>query len=158
MTFIIIVSFLKSNDPAMKSSQAVTKLLPLMIGYFSLSVPSGLSLYWWGAASSFVYFGGYSFNFPLCFSISLLKCDFAGWPITFWAQHSKYGFKNMVVPKIQWRSSLIWSRRKTKLKKLTSLSHNRQFRSLFQNWKYQERRMVKKWPRKGPNLAKGVTK
>lgn len=38
--------FLKSNDPAMKSSQAVTKLLPLMIGYFALSVPSGLSLYW----------------------------------------------------------------------------------------------------------------
>ncbi|ESQ34163.1 hypothetical protein EUTSA_v10007427mg [Eutrema salsugineum] len=36
----------QSNDPAMKSSQAVTKFLPLMIGYFSLSVPSGLSLYW----------------------------------------------------------------------------------------------------------------
>ncbi|KAG8641685.1 hypothetical protein MANES_12G018900v8 [Manihot esculenta] len=36
----------QSNDPNMKSSQAVTKLLPLMIGYFSLSVPSGLSLYW----------------------------------------------------------------------------------------------------------------
>ncbi|CAN6872894.1 unnamed protein product [Brassica oleracea] len=36
----------QSNDPAMKSSQAVTKLLPLMIGYFALSVPSGLSLYW----------------------------------------------------------------------------------------------------------------
>ncbi|CAF2160759.1 hypothetical protein HID58_025687 [Brassica napus] len=36
----------QSNDPAMKSSQAVTKFLPLMIGYFALSVPSGLSLYW----------------------------------------------------------------------------------------------------------------
>ncbi|EPS57477.1 hypothetical protein M569_17340, partial [Genlisea aurea] len=36
----------QSNDPSMKSSQAITKLLPLMIGYFSLSVPSGLSLYW----------------------------------------------------------------------------------------------------------------
>ncbi|KAJ4710950.1 Inner membrane ALBINO3-like protein 1, chloroplastic [Melia azedarach] len=36
----------QSNDPNMKSSQAVTKFLPLMIGYFSLSVPSGLSLYW----------------------------------------------------------------------------------------------------------------
>ncbi|CAN8291281.1 unnamed protein product [Cochlearia groenlandica] len=35
----------QSNDPV-KSSQAVTKLLPLMIGYFALSVPSGLSLYW----------------------------------------------------------------------------------------------------------------
>ncbi|KAK7312021.1 hypothetical protein RJT34_10563 [Clitoria ternatea] len=34
------------NDPDMKSSQALTKLLPLMIGYFALSVPSGLSLYW----------------------------------------------------------------------------------------------------------------
>ncbi|XP_039122343.1 ALBINO3-like protein 1, chloroplastic [Dioscorea cayenensis subsp. rotundata] len=34
------------NDPSQKSAQAVTKLLPLMIGYFALSVPSGLSLYW----------------------------------------------------------------------------------------------------------------
>lgn len=34
------------NDPSQKSTQAVTKLLPLMIGYFALSVPSGLSLYW----------------------------------------------------------------------------------------------------------------
>ncbi|XP_028772238.1 ALBINO3-like protein 1, chloroplastic [Neltuma alba] len=34
------------NDPSMKSSQALTKFLPLMIGYFALSVPSGLSLYW----------------------------------------------------------------------------------------------------------------
>ncbi|KAG6426751.1 hypothetical protein SASPL_110984 [Salvia splendens] len=36
----------QSNDPNVKSSQAITKLLPLMIGYFALSVPSGLSLYW----------------------------------------------------------------------------------------------------------------
>ncbi|KAB1202560.1 ALBINO3-like protein 1, chloroplastic [Morella rubra] len=36
----------QSNDPNMKSSQAITKFLPLMIGYFALSVPSGLSLYW----------------------------------------------------------------------------------------------------------------
>lgn len=36
----------QSNDPNLKSSQAITKLLPLMIGYFALSVPSGLSLYW----------------------------------------------------------------------------------------------------------------
>ncbi|XP_041012138.1 ALBINO3-like protein 1, chloroplastic [Juglans microcarpa x Juglans regia] len=36
----------QSNDPSMKSSQTITKLLPLMIGYFALSVPSGLSLYW----------------------------------------------------------------------------------------------------------------
>ncbi|GFZ00028.1 OxaA/YidC-like membrane insertion protein [Actinidia rufa] len=36
----------QANDPSMKSSQAITKFLPLMIGYFSLSVPSGLSLYW----------------------------------------------------------------------------------------------------------------
>ncbi|KAL6186413.1 hypothetical protein ACLB2K_042533 [Fragaria x ananassa] len=36
----------QTNDPNMKSSQAITKFLPLMIGYFSLSVPSGLSLYW----------------------------------------------------------------------------------------------------------------
>ncbi|BFG16261.1 hypothetical protein CerSpe_025350 [Prunus speciosa] len=36
----------QSNDPNMKSSQVITKFLPLMIGYFALSVPSGLSLYW----------------------------------------------------------------------------------------------------------------
>jgi len=30
----------------MKSSQVLTKFLPLMIGYFALSIPSGLSLYW----------------------------------------------------------------------------------------------------------------
>ncbi|ONK71206.1 uncharacterized protein A4U43_C04F5980 [Asparagus officinalis] len=36
----------QSNDPNQQSAQAVTKLLPLMIGYFALSVPSGLSLYW----------------------------------------------------------------------------------------------------------------
>ncbi|KAJ4894671.1 hypothetical protein Rs2_21465 [Raphanus sativus] len=35
----------QSDHPAMKTSQAVTKFLPLMIGYFALSVPSGLSLY-----------------------------------------------------------------------------------------------------------------
>ncbi|KAJ0972466.1 hypothetical protein J5N97_020425 [Dioscorea zingiberensis] len=36
----------QGSDPSQRSSQAVTKLLPLMIGYFALSVPSGLSLYW----------------------------------------------------------------------------------------------------------------
>ncbi|GAV59799.1 60KD_IMP domain-containing protein [Cephalotus follicularis] len=36
----------QNNDPNMKSSQVLTKVLPLMIGYFALSVPSGLSLYW----------------------------------------------------------------------------------------------------------------
>ncbi|CAM8984200.1 unnamed protein product [Rhodiola kirilowii] len=36
----------QSNDPNVKTSQAITKFLPLMIGYFALSVPSGLSLYW----------------------------------------------------------------------------------------------------------------
>lgn len=36
----------QSNDPNLKNSQAITKFLPLMIGYFALSVPSGLSLYW----------------------------------------------------------------------------------------------------------------
>lgn len=34
------------DDPSLKSSQVLTKILPLMIGYFALSVPSGLSLYW----------------------------------------------------------------------------------------------------------------
>ncbi|KAI4336644.1 hypothetical protein L6164_015144 [Bauhinia variegata] len=41
-----IMQSTQANDPNMKSSQALTKLLPLMIGYFALSVPSGLSLYW----------------------------------------------------------------------------------------------------------------
>ncbi|KAK2999513.1 hypothetical protein RJ639_023279, partial [Escallonia herrerae] len=36
----------QSDDPNLRSSQAITKFLPLMIGYFALSVPSGLSLYW----------------------------------------------------------------------------------------------------------------
>ncbi|XP_015894550.3 ALBINO3-like protein 1, chloroplastic [Ziziphus jujuba] len=36
----------QSDDPNMKNSQVLTKFLPLMIGYFALSVPSGLSLYW----------------------------------------------------------------------------------------------------------------
>ncbi|XP_071690941.1 ALBINO3-like protein 1, chloroplastic [Rutidosis leptorrhynchoides] len=36
----------QSDDPNMKTSQTITKFLPLMIGYFALSVPSGLSLYW----------------------------------------------------------------------------------------------------------------
>eukprot|EP00262_Sarcandra_glabra_P003574 TRINITY_DN1431_c0_g1_i1.p1 TRINITY_DN1431_c0_g1~~TRINITY_DN1431_c0_g1_i1.p1 ORF type:complete len:540 (+),score=95.07 TRINITY_DN1431_c0_g1_i1:110-1729(+) len=36
----------QGNDPSEKGSQVLTKVLPLMIGYFALSVPSGLSLYW----------------------------------------------------------------------------------------------------------------
>ncbi|KAG0494084.1 hypothetical protein HPP92_005078 [Vanilla planifolia] len=36
----------QGNNPNEKNSQAVLNFLPLMIGYFSLSVPSGLSLYW----------------------------------------------------------------------------------------------------------------
>eukprot|EP00798_Chlamydomonas_sp_ICE-L_P004415 gene4415-14543_t len=34
------------NDPNAKNSQALVALLPLMIGWFSLNVPSGLSLYY----------------------------------------------------------------------------------------------------------------
>ncbi|MCL7035552.1 hypothetical protein MKW94_004416 [Papaver nudicaule] len=36
----------QTDDPNLKGSQVLTKFLPLMIGYFALSVPSGLSLYW----------------------------------------------------------------------------------------------------------------
>lgn len=36
----------QANDPSQKNTQAILKFLPLMIGYFSLSVPSGLGLYW----------------------------------------------------------------------------------------------------------------
>eukprot|EP00271_Cylindrocystis_brebissonii_P015696 TRINITY_DN38671_c0_g1_i1.p1 TRINITY_DN38671_c0_g1~~TRINITY_DN38671_c0_g1_i1.p1 ORF type:complete len:565 (+),score=144.78 TRINITY_DN38671_c0_g1_i1:153-1847(+) len=35
-----------TTDPAQQQTQAILKFLPLLIGYFSLSVPSGLSLYW----------------------------------------------------------------------------------------------------------------
>lgn len=42
----VYISYFQSDDPNMKTSQAITKFLPLMIGYFALSVPSGLSLYW----------------------------------------------------------------------------------------------------------------
>ncbi|XP_002982453.2 inner membrane protein PPF-1, chloroplastic [Selaginella moellendorffii] len=34
------------TDPSQKNTQLILKFLPLMIGYFALSVPSGLSLYW----------------------------------------------------------------------------------------------------------------
>ena len=36
----------KSDDPAQAQTQAILKFLPLMIGWFSLNVPSGLGLYW----------------------------------------------------------------------------------------------------------------
>ncbi|GIL68424.1 hypothetical protein Vafri_21704 [Volvox africanus] len=42
----IISSSQQSNDPAQQQSQAILKFLPLMIGWFSLNVPSGLTLYW----------------------------------------------------------------------------------------------------------------
>ncbi|KAJ8758880.1 hypothetical protein K2173_002659 [Erythroxylum novogranatense] len=42
----IMQSSQSNDDPAVKNSQVITKFLPLLIGYFALSVPSGLSLYW----------------------------------------------------------------------------------------------------------------
>lgn len=44
----IVFSFFirQTDDPSQKNSLLVLKFLPLMIGYFSLSVPSGLSIYW----------------------------------------------------------------------------------------------------------------
>ncbi|XP_068668812.1 inner membrane protein PPF-1, chloroplastic [Aristolochia californica] len=36
----------QTNDPTQKNTLLIFKFLPLMIGYFSLSVPSGLSIYW----------------------------------------------------------------------------------------------------------------
>ena len=35
-----------SDDPQMQQSQRILKYLPLMIGYFSLSVPASLTIYW----------------------------------------------------------------------------------------------------------------
>ncbi|OIW05761.1 hypothetical protein TanjilG_23547 [Lupinus angustifolius] len=36
----------QTNDPNQKNTLLIVKFLPLMIGYFSLSVPSGLTIYW----------------------------------------------------------------------------------------------------------------
>jgi YidC/Oxa1 family membrane protein insertase len=36
----------QSDDPAQKQTQAILGFLPFMIGWFSLNVPSGLTLYW----------------------------------------------------------------------------------------------------------------
>jgi YidC/Oxa1 family membrane protein insertase len=35
-----------SDDPTIQQSQRILKYLPLLIGYFSLSVPAGLGVYW----------------------------------------------------------------------------------------------------------------
>lgn len=36
----------KSDDPAQQQSNAILKVLPFMIGWFSLSVPAALCVYW----------------------------------------------------------------------------------------------------------------
>ncbi|VFQ98187.1 unnamed protein product [Cuscuta campestris] len=36
----------QTDDPTQKNTLLIFKFLPLMIGYFSLSVPSGLTIYW----------------------------------------------------------------------------------------------------------------
>lgn len=36
----------QSKDPSQQQTQAVLKFIPFMIGWFSLNVPSGLTLYW----------------------------------------------------------------------------------------------------------------
>eukprot|EP00803_Ostreobium_quekettii_P006574 evm.model.scf_1381.2 EVM.evm.TU.scf_1381.2 scf_1381:11340-23080(+) len=36
----------KNTDPSQQGAQALLKFLPLMLGWFSLNVPSGLTLYW----------------------------------------------------------------------------------------------------------------
>lgn len=41
-----IISPQQSTDPSQKQANAILQFLPLMIGYFSLNVPSGLTLYW----------------------------------------------------------------------------------------------------------------
>lgn len=41
-----IISPQSNNDPSQQSAQTILKFLPLMIGWFSLNVPSGLTLYW----------------------------------------------------------------------------------------------------------------
>lgn len=41
-----IISPPQSTDPSQQQTQNILKFIPLMIGYFSLNVPSGLTLYW----------------------------------------------------------------------------------------------------------------
>jgi len=41
-----IISPQQSDDPSQKQAQAILQFLPLMLGWFSLNVPSGLTLYW----------------------------------------------------------------------------------------------------------------
>lgn len=41
-----IISPPKSDDPSQEQANAILKFLPFMIGWFSLNVPSGLTLYW----------------------------------------------------------------------------------------------------------------
>eukprot|EP00741_Cyanophora_paradoxa_P016369 tig00020912_g15804.t1 len=36
----------QTNDPQQQQANAILKFLPFMLGYFSLTMPSGLSLYW----------------------------------------------------------------------------------------------------------------
>jgi YidC/Oxa1 family membrane protein insertase len=36
----------KTDDPAQQQSNLILKVLPIMIGWFALSVPSALSVYW----------------------------------------------------------------------------------------------------------------
>jgi YidC/Oxa1 family membrane protein insertase len=36
----------KTDDPAQQSSNAILKVLPIMIGWFALNVPAALSVYW----------------------------------------------------------------------------------------------------------------
>merc|ERR1711871_1064149 len=46
VSMVILTPKVDSNDAAQQQSQAILKFLPLMIGWFSLNVPSGLGLYW----------------------------------------------------------------------------------------------------------------
>ena len=48
-----LICFIQTDDPAQKNTLLIFKFLPLMIGYFSLSVPSGLSIYWLVDGSDF---------------------------------------------------------------------------------------------------------
>ncbi|XP_058194365.1 ALBINO3-like protein 1, chloroplastic [Rhododendron vialii] len=45
-TIVRIMQSSQANDPSLKSSQSITKFLPLLFGFLALLVPSGLSLYW----------------------------------------------------------------------------------------------------------------
>lgn len=78
-----LICFIQTDDPAQKNTLLIFKFLPLMIGYFSLSVPSGLSIYWLVDGSNFSKLFPYIFLCCDLIDIHLLRHH--KWPVL-WIQ------------------------------------------------------------------------